>query len=372
MQYQFDGDNRLHGGAEDAFAMPQRTKQMGGIEQRLKIFIEDYVYTYLHQYGRSGGGKEKLAALVGKYYEVEGQRVLVISGAIQGKETVQENGAECFSDETWEYIGGQLQQYFQGMTVVGWAHFQPGFGVFLTPRDERFHLEYFKESWQVLFMLDTMDKLNAFYLYNEDGTGLQQARGYFVYYDRNRRMQEYMLANSIAQPKAPAEEEEPMAQSDGGRRKRPEARMDAAKQIRSVLQRRERTARRAKREHDLVLAAVSGVLCVVCICMGLAMMQSIGRLQTVEQELTAMRTSYQSLAEDMQDAKTVFAMQATQVVEEKKETKKKYTVEGGDSLGFISRKFYGDNSGISRIMEANGLTDADMIFAGQTLWIPME
>ena len=88
MQYQFDGERERR--AE--FAMPKRTKQMGGIEQRLRIFVEDYVYTYLYQYGRSGGGAEKLAALVGKYYELEGQRVLLISGAIQAKGTVQEGG----------------------------------------------------------------------------------------------------------------------------------------------------------------------------------------------------------------------------------------------------------------------------------------
>ena len=58
MQYQFDGERERR--AE--FAMPKRTKQMGGIEQRLRIFVEDYVYTYLYQYGRSGGGAEKLAA----------------------------------------------------------------------------------------------------------------------------------------------------------------------------------------------------------------------------------------------------------------------------------------------------------------------
>ena len=84
MQYQFDGERERR--AE--FAMPKRTKQMGGIEQRLRIFVEDYVYTYLYQYGRSGGGAEKLAALVGKYYELEGQRVLLISGAIQAKGTL--------------------------------------------------------------------------------------------------------------------------------------------------------------------------------------------------------------------------------------------------------------------------------------------
>ena len=48
MQYQFDGERERR--AE--FAMPKRTKQMGGIEQRLRIFVEDYthlaeVYQYL-------------------------------------------------------------------------------------------------------------------------------------------------------------------------------------------------------------------------------------------------------------------------------------------------------------------------------------
>ena len=40
------------------------------------------------------------------------------------------------------------------------------------------------------------------------------------------------------------------------------------------------------------------------------------------------------------------------------------------SLGYISRKFYGDNSGVTRIMDMNGLKDADMIYEGQVLWIP--
>gem|GEM_PF-3637758 len=47
-----------------------------------------------------------------------------------------------------------------------------------------------------------------------------------------------------------------------------------------------------------------------------------------------------------------------------------YTVEAGDSLGYISRKYYGDNSGVNKIIQANELENADMIFAGQSLLIP--
>ena len=386
MQYHFDGDSNLYGTAGKEFTMPARTKQMGSIEQRIKIFVEDYVYTYLYQYGRSGGGKEKLAALIGKHYEIEGQDVLVISGAIQGKETIQQNGVECFSEETWEYIGGQMQTYFKGMNIVGWVHCQPGVGACLMARDEEFHREYFKESWQVLFAMDTMDKLDTFYIYNEDGKGLRQARGYFVYYDRNREMQEYMLENSMIRPREEEEsgrraETEVFAaeetESRERRKKRPtqEERLDAAKEIRRVLQKREKEVKQAKKEHDRLLAAVSGVLCVVCVCMGLAMMQSLDRLRMVETELVAMQTSYQTLAEDFEGVKvqSVFAVQQTEAAQTKETepvTNRKYTVESGDSLGFISRKFYGDNSGIRKIMEANGLTNADMIYEGQALWIP--
>ena len=389
MEYYFDGDSNLYDKTEKEFSSPARVKQMGSIEGSVKIFVEDYVYTYLYQYGRSGGGREKLAALIGRHYVVNGQETVVISGAIQGKGTIQENGMERFSEETWEYIGGQMQTYFKGMSIVGWVHCQPGFGAFLMAKDESFHREYFREKWQVLFVLDTVDKLDTFYIYNEEGTSLRQARGYFIYYDKNREMQEYMLENSLVRPKETEGEEEQqerkrISAADGEekaeeRRRRkptPEERMDAAKDIRRVLKKREAAAKQAKKEHDRLLAAVSCVLCVVCVSLGVAMMQSLDRLRTVETELMAMQTSYETLAEDFEGVKVqqVFAVQQAETqadtAESNTEKTKKYIVEGGDSLGYISRKFYGDNSGVTRIMDMNGLKDADMIYEGQVLWIP--
>ena len=386
MEYYFDGDSNLYDKGEREFNSPARVKQMGSIEGNVKIFVEDYVYTYLYQYGRSGGGREKLAALIGRHYVVNGQETVVISGAIQGKGTVQENGVERFSEETWEYIGGQMQTYFKGMSIVGWVHCQPGFGAFLMAKDESFHWEYFKEKWQVLFVVDTVDKLDTFYIYNEEGTSLRQARGSFIYYDRNREMQEYMLENSLVRPKETEREEEPQTdrrafvgeeeKKEGRRKPTQEERMDAAQDIRRVLKKREAVAKQAKKEHDRLLAAVSCVLCIVCVSLGVAMMQSLDRLRTVETELMAMQTSYETLSEDFEGVKVqrVFAVQQAETqadtAESNEEKTRKYIVEGGDSLGYISRKFYGDNSGVPQIMDMNGLKDADMIYEGQVLWIP--
>lgn len=382
MEYYFDSDSNLYDKTEKDLHTPGRVKQMGSIENSMKIFMEDYVYTYLYQYGRSGGGREKLAALIGRHAVINGQETVVISGAIQGKRTVQENGVERFSEETWEYLGGQMERYFKGMSIVGWVHCQPGFGAFLMAKDENFHREYFKEKWQVLFVLDTVDKLDTFYIYNEEKTGLRQAKGYFIYYDKNREMQEYMLENSMVRPKEEQvlEEREKAAAMTEDRRERrkptQEERLDAAQDIRRVLKKREAVAKQAKKEHDRLLVMISCVLCVVCVSLGAAMLQSLDRLRTVETELMTMQTSYKALAEDFEGVKvqSVFAVQQAEMeegtAEKKAERRKKYTVESGDSLGYISRKFYGDNSGIVPIMELNGLQDADRIYEGQILWLP--
>ena len=312
---------------------------------------------------------------------MNGQETVVISGAIQGKGTVQENGVEQFSEDTWEYIGGQMQRYFKGMSIVGWVHCQPGFGAFLMAKDENFHKEYFREKWQVLFVIDTVDKLDHFYVYNEDGSGLRQAKGYYVYYDRNREMQEYMLENSMIRPKEEVQEERVIAAEEKvertERRKPTQAeRLDAAQDIRRVLQKREKAVKQAKKERDRLLVTVSCVLCVVCLSLGVAMYRSLDRLKLVEQELMAMQTTYQALAEDVKavNVQSVFAVQEekTTAYQQEKEGKRtvKYMVEAGDSLGFISRKYYGDNSGVKKIMDLNGLENADMIFEGQILCIP--
>ena len=192
MQFLFNDDSNLYSaiGQKDNITLPSSTKQIGSIENDIKIYVEDYVHTYLYQYARSGGNKEKLAALVGKHITVEEQEAIIISGAIQAKDTIQQKGAETFTEDTWNYINGQMEVYFKGLSLVGWVHTQPGFGTFLMAKDEVFHREYFKEPWQVLFVIDSLDKLDTFFIHNAEKTGLRPAKGYFIYYEKNQEMQE--------------------------------------------------------------------------------------------------------------------------------------------------------------------------------------
>ncbi len=411
MQFIFNEDSNLYGyaGGNRDFEFPSNIKQMGCIEDGIKIYMEDYVYTYLYQYAKSGNGQERLAALAGRHMIVDGQEIVVISGAIQGRQTIQEKGVESFSEETWQYINSQMDVYFKDLALVGWVHTQPGFGAFLMARDENFHKEYFPEKWQLLFVIDPLDKLDTFFVHNEEATGLRPAKGYFIYYEKNKEMQEYMIDNSLVRPKVigeePEQNEEREAKVPGEevkekRKPTQEERLDAAKDIRRVLKKRAKEAEEENKTKYTVLAGVSSILCLVCLLMGMSMLNNVERLKRLETQLASVQSSYVTMAQELANTKTqtVFAAQepATplktetsgeppQKIEDTEEPPKiaeaeppkeqemeLYVVEEGDNLGFISNKFYGTSKKVELIMDANGLDNPDKIICGQALKIPKQ
>ena len=49
----------------------------------------------------------------------------------------------------------------------------------------------------------------------------------------------------------------------------------------------------------------------------------------------------------------------------------RYTIKSGDNLSKISKHFYGSPNHYQKIAEANGIADANLIRAGQTISIPV-
>jgi nucleoid-associated protein YgaU len=50
--------------------------------------------------------------------------------------------------------------------------------------------------------------------------------------------------------------------------------------------------------------------------------------------------------------------------------KQSYTIQSGDNLSKVSKRFYGDPNKYQKIAQANGIADANKIQAGQTITIP--
>ncbi|MFV0441162.1 MAG: LysM peptidoglycan-binding domain-containing protein [Lachnospirales bacterium] len=181
----------------DNYGFPTNIKQIGNIDENMRIYIEDNVYSYILKYSEFNKNKESIAMLIGRCMIVNDERVLFINGAIEGKYSHVKKGLVSFSGQSLKHIEEQRHTYFEGLEVVGWVLSQPCFGNFLSGGYARYHLENFDKSYQVLFVTDPVEKVHSFFKYNNQNTDIEESKGFFIYYDKNKDMVDYMSENEI-------------------------------------------------------------------------------------------------------------------------------------------------------------------------------
>ena len=389
------------------FQFPTNIKQIGSITTGIKIYMEDYVCTYLQQYAESAGYDEKLAVLVGRKMVIDGQKILFISGAVQAKYTKQIDNIETLTAESWEYIHEQMFSYFENMDILGWMQSQPGYGVYLNVNYANYHMDTFKESHHVMFVVDPIERTNAFFIPN--GSELVEAKGYFIYYDKNKNMHEYMIQNRIRKLKVAEEEAAP----EDVEEENPDPDKALLEKIALSMSKPKRTE--SKRLINM-LVSLSALLLVICFIMGIGLIQNEDRITRLESSLSDLSTAYNNAISQIKSggSEPVFAAQndviaeptpAVLIEENGNEllatvplataplataplatvplatptptpptalltVPETYVVESGDNLRYISLHFYGTIDMVSEIMAINDLSDPDKIFYGKVLKLP--
>jgi LysM repeat protein len=397
------------------FTLPANIKQIGSIGDGLRIYIEDYVYTYLQQFAEAGGYDERIAFLVGRHMVIDGQSILFISGAIQGKGAEEQDGLLRFTEQSHAYADNMRAKYFDGAEIVGWMQSQPSYGLYLNQRYATYHRNHFTRENQVMFVMDPMERLNTFYLQSNDRNAMTEIRGYFIYYDKNAGMHEFMLNEKYTETTEtfiPAEEPEPEPVMFW---KKSEEREDPAEIIRNHQETRHKRRSALKQRRGMnLLAGLSAVLFIICFVMGAGLIRNQDRITVMEDQLVQLSTAYRNLFVQVSErtVSPVFAERDNPpandpppeipvTIEQGEDTPpppghepepepitfvppaaepvpepvartipETYTIQPGDSLIAISVRFYGNENAVAEIMELNGIENADRIQAGRTLALP--
>lgn len=192
---------------EQEIKLPKNIRQVGNPRGRHKIYMEDYVYTYLQNQAKS---KQKTAAvLMGNSYTNKDMRYTFIQGAIECGQAMFQFDSIYLDESFWKYICMESQEYFKGGNIVGWFVGEKGEAMRLSPNIESAHRKYFAGRDKVLMLMDAQEEEEIFYVY-EQGY-LQKRDGYYIYYEKNIAMQEYMIKKResapIIEPDSPEEEE---------------------------------------------------------------------------------------------------------------------------------------------------------------------
>lgn len=172
-------------------SLPKNFRQIGEPGTK-KIYMEDYVYTYLNKLAQPGNLYARGAVLFGNSYQTSAGLCLFISGAAACQNFEFDLEESVFTEENWSEIYRVRDQFFPDMEIVGWFLSRMGFSVELNDKIIRTHMDNFSGENKVLYMIDALENEDAFYQF--ENYSLKKQRGYYIYYETNREMKNYMLA----------------------------------------------------------------------------------------------------------------------------------------------------------------------------------
>lgn len=179
---------------EEGFCLPRNIRQIGVAGEKYKIYMEDYVYTFLIRLARTEENQEvqkgRVAVLIGEIKWKTGTAYLFIRGAVMAEDMEAAVDHVDFSVQVWKQIHEDQKKYFEDQEIVGWFFSQPRISMEATELLEKVHLKHFGGE-KVLMLMEPQESEDAFFRY-ENNTMIR-LEGYYLYYEKNICMQNYMV-----------------------------------------------------------------------------------------------------------------------------------------------------------------------------------
>ena len=383
---------------------PKNIKQIGDVSSDKKIYIEDYAFTYINSIAYNSPQEEQAGVLLGELAKEGNERCVFVKGVIKAALGDTSDTGIYFNENIWNKIYSDTEKYFPDLSVVGWFAVMPEVTDDRMARLKKLHLDNFAGNMKTLYLVDTVEKEEHFYLY-ENGT-LKRQKGYVCFYERNYEMQEYMLERSEKKSCEDASDDR------------------VIRNIRNVI--REKEELKEQRKSGSFMYGVSAFLVVVIIVIGINLMNNYEKMRRLNQSVDNLMnqlegnerggqdgddkdvhdaeasgdisvdgdaikvnrlsgdvypleensTSDKTERETMSDNKA--ASETTQAVSEtdasvssvKTDSYSMYTVKQGDTLMGICKRYYGTTTKYQEVMQYNGLDDSDMLYIGQQIKLP--
>ncbi|HJC82875.1 MAG TPA: LysM peptidoglycan-binding domain-containing protein [Candidatus Anaerostipes avicola] len=373
--------------------LPKNIRQIGSPVGHTKVYIEDYVITFLNALAMDRNTFVRGAILFGEKKNISNDTVIFVRGAIEGQNLELDLDEAVFDDAVWREIYQQKDRFFPDLEVIGWALSRMGFSVRLNDKIKKTHFENFPGEGKVLYMVDHLEQEDAFYVYR--GQDLVRQNGYYIYYERNPMMQDYLVERNQKIREAQSYENMLEAKRD-------------EKVIRQFREKISKTAKASNRRGMLRKVTSAAAAAMVLVVGGTMYYYAKndtsvdlkdmvrGAVQTMgdgvknqiskgeeDDEIPSTLETEEETEETTQNTEETSTQKETSTRKETSETaattaasarntnsSQTYTVRRGDTLVSISKRMYGTQKKVEQIKNANGIEDGDHIYPGQKLLIP--
>ncbi len=348
--------------------LPKNVRQIGNVSDNPKIYVEDYVDTYLNQLREKAKEQPVGVILVGEVLELEDEKAVFVSGAVQMQELSEKDGKLEIGQDGMKHMMEEAAQYFPESHIVGWGIVEEGNPMSRNREVKKIQEREFGQEGSLFLWKNAREQDEIFYAYKFGE--LMQIGGHYIYYEKNPEMQNYMINTRKENGVTPSEVVEDRA----------------AKDFRSAV--REKMEYKEQHQSSKFAYITSALLVLIVLVIGITTVNNFDKMKSVQTSLENFSKSMEN-GQTEEDTKTTTAAEAKEGAKEVSGTVKKseeakvskeeesqltdkdyYVVQKGETLAGISKKLYGDTSHVKAICKMNGLSDGNLIYIGQKLLLP--
>lgn len=144
----------------------------GGRGQDFRVFIQPAVHEQIWKHGTENTAVEICGVLVGQWGTDGDGPFVLVSASIRGEAASSKFAEVTFTHETWSKINAEMDSRHANLTIVGWYHTHPNFGIFLSDRDRFIQENFFSSPGQIALVLDPIQKIEGVFIWRDGKTAL--------------------------------------------------------------------------------------------------------------------------------------------------------------------------------------------------------
>jgi proteasome lid subunit RPN8/RPN11 len=137
----------------------------GGRHDGLRVFFTPEVHIALWRHAALDTTVEICGVLVGSWHRDQAGPFVKVVESIRGEGAETKFAEVTFTHQTWAKINAEMDTKFAKLSIVGWYHTHPDFGIFLSDRDRFIHEHFFSGPGQIAHVIDPIRKTEGVFVW---------------------------------------------------------------------------------------------------------------------------------------------------------------------------------------------------------------
>lgn len=255
--------------------LPKNVRQIGNVSDNPKIYVEDYVDTYLNQLRERAREQPVGVILTGELLKLEDENAVFVSGAVQMKE-VKTNGNDIeITDEIMKEAKEEAARFFPECRIVGWGIIEDGSPMSRNREVKRIQEKEFAEEWNLFLWKNAREQEEVFYAYKFGE--IMQMGGHYIYYEKNPEMLHYMERENNRHVHIVEQEDDRVVRN-----------------IRGIMEEKEKFRTKKKQKEVHMGYGIAAVTALIVVFAFVVLMQNQSALNQVKQQLNTIQTMNRS------------------------------------------------------------------------------